>query len=79
MRGTNNNYKKLGYYQRSGIMNSMVTETKDWEPFRISDSKMVMGMHKGKSIYDIPKDYIQWMVKQPNLSKTRKSILEKLL
>jgi len=78
MKKRNNNYKRLGYQQRSGMINNMVTNSKDWEPFRISDSRMVMGKYKNKLITELPKDYIQWMISQPSLSQSRRTILQKL-
>ena len=64
--------------QQAGWVNNMVVSNV-WEPFRLIDLTMIMGMHKGKKISELPKDYIKWMVQQPNLSQTRRSILIELL
>ena len=46
--------------------------------FRYSDETITMGKYSGKKIKDIPASYIQWMIKECNLSPNDKSILETL-
>ena len=63
---------------RTSVNNQMIIGFK-LEPFRISDDRMVMGEHKGKKYYELPLDYIQWMLDSMNLSSTHKSMLLKLV
>lgn len=64
--------------QQDGSTNSMITK-EVFEPFRISDGKMIVGKHRGRHISELPKNYVQWLINQPNLAQSRKVILEKIV
>jgi hypothetical protein len=53
-----------------------VTGTKPFTPFRISDEVWIVGKHKGKKISETPSSYIEWSIKNMNLTETALSILK---
>lgn len=53
-----------------------VTGTKPFTPFRISDEVWIVGKHKGKKISDTPASYIEWSIKNMNLTEMALSILK---
>lgn len=53
-----------------------VNNIKPYTPFRISDETWLVGKYKGKKIKDIPDSYIQWAIKNMNLTETALSILK---
>ena len=53
-----------------------VTGTKPFTPFRISDEVSIVGKHKGKKISETPSSYIEWSIKNMNLTETALSILK---
>jgi uncharacterized protein (DUF3820 family) len=53
-----------------------VNTTKPFTPFRISDEVWVVGKYKGKKISETPVSYIQWAIKNMNLTETALSILK---
>ena len=53
-----------------------VTGTKPFTPFRISDGVWIVGKHKGKKISETPASYIEWSIKNMNLTETALSILK---
>ena len=67
----------LRNYQQSGRSHTENTFTKTYkEPFRISDSILVVGKYKGKrltTIHNLP--YLRWMYDNVTMSTQHKSIL----
>ena len=59
----------------TNYVNSYNSGIKKSQPFRISDGKMVVGMHKFKTVEELPKDYIEWMVKEMDLNSSSLSYL----
>ena len=53
-----------------------VTSIKPFTPFRISDEVWIVGKHKGKKISETPASYIEWSIKNMNLTETALSILK---
>ena len=53
-----------------------VTGTKPFTPFRISDEVWIVGKHKGKKISETPASYIEWSIKNMNLTEMALSILK---
>lgn len=56
-----------------------VTRHIPFQPFRISNEVWIIGKHTGKKLCDTPKEYIQWALKNMNLTSTMKSILQSYL
>jgi hypothetical protein len=53
-----------------------VNGIKPFTPFRISDEVWTVGKHKGKKISETPASYIEWSIKNMNLTETALSILK---
>ena len=56
-----------------------VNSFKPYTPFRISDNTWLVGKHKGKKLDEIPKNYIQWVLNNFNLTSTASSILKNIV
>ena len=56
---------------RSGSNNNSINFGTKIEPFRITDGVMKVGKYKGKKLSEIPRDYLEWMIKEMSLSKSR--------
>jgi hypothetical protein len=56
-------------------LNSINNKT-PYTPFRISDEIWLVGKYKGFKLNNIPKSYLQWVLKQFNLNGNAKSIIE---
>ena len=55
----------------SGDNNTKVTKKSPPEPFRITDGVMKVGKHKGKKLSEMPREYLEWMIRDMGLSKSR--------
>jgi hypothetical protein len=53
-----------------------VNSTKPYTPFRISDETWLVGKYKGFKLSNIPKSYLQWVLKEFTLTTDAKSIIE---
>jgi hypothetical protein len=56
-----------------------VNNFKPYTPFRISDETWLVGKYKGAKLNEIPKSYIEWVLKNFNLTSTASSILKSKL
>lgn len=65
--------------QRSGSINSTLTNRKPQAPFRELDDVMRVGKYKGRKIQTLPKNYIKWMLENFDLNNGRKEKLRELL
>jgi uncharacterized protein (DUF3820 family) len=65
--------------QRSGTINSTLTNRKPQDAFRELDGVMRYGKYKGKKIQDIPKSYIEWMLENLDLPHGKKQRLRELI
>ncbi len=70
---------KLIHAHRSGNNNNQITKRKNLEPFRITDGVMKIGKYKGKKLSQIPREYLQWMIKEMDLSPSRVSAIKDIL
>ena len=61
---------KLMHSHMSGDNNTQVTRKSPLEPFRITDGVMKIGKHKGKKLSEMPREYLEWMIKEMSLSKS---------
>lgn len=59
------------------MYNNLYISSKKKQPFRLLDGKMLIGRHKGKYVVDVPKTYINWMVKELDLNKSSLSFLRR--
>ncbi len=64
---------------RSGNNNNQITGKQKLEPFRITDGVMKIGKYKGKKLSEIPREYLQWMIKEMDLSASRASAIKDIL
>jgi hypothetical protein len=56
-----------------------VNANKPNRPFRISDEIWLVGKYKGKKLDDIPKSYLEWVLKSFSLSSSDSLILKNKL
>lgn len=59
----------------TNYVNSYNSGIKKSQPFRISDGRMVVGKHKFQLVEELPKDYIDWMVREMDLNSSSLSYL----
>lgn len=65
--------------QRSGAINSALTNRKPQDAFRELDGVMRYGKYKGKKVQDLPKRYIKWMLENLDLPHGKKQTLRELI
>jgi hypothetical protein len=56
-----------------------VNSIKPFTPFRISDERWIVGKYKNTRLEETPKSYIEWSIKNMNLSSTALAILKNKL
>ncbi len=64
---------------RSGSNNNSINFGTKIEPFRITDGVMKVGRYKGKRLSEIPRDYLEWMIRKMDLSDSRISGIKDIL
>lgn len=65
--------------QRSGVMNNEITNRKPLPPFRHLDGVLRRGKYKGRKLSQIPKSYLQYMLREWDLNNSqRKQVQEQL-
>ncbi len=64
---------------RSGSNNNSINFGTKIEPFRITDGVMKVGRYKGKRLSEIPRDYLEWMIRKMDLSDSRISAIKDIL
>ena len=64
--------------QQSGRVNYESTSNNNYkEPFRISDSRLLVGKYKGKRLTDLDNlSYLRWMLRSVSMSTQHKNILK---
>lgn len=65
--------------QRSGRINNELINRKPLPPFRHLDGVMRVGKYKGKKISDIPKSYVQYMMRNWDLTQSQIKQLREVL
>lgn len=65
--------------QRSGAINNEITNSKPLPPFRHLDGVLRRGKYKGRKLSQIPKSYLQYMLREWDLNNSqRKQVQEQL-
>lgn len=73
------NKSSLLVEQRSGAINNEITNRKPLPPFRHLDGVLRIGKYKGRKLSQIPKSYLQYMLREWDLNNSqRKQIKEQL-
>jgi len=70
---------KLMLDNRTGFNNNIVTGRGKKEPFRITDNVMKWGKYRGKKLSEVPRSYLEWMLKEMDLSTTRIKAIKDVL
>jgi|DEB0MinimDraft_4_1074332.scaffolds.fasta_scaffold176615_1 hypothetical protein len=73
------NKSSLLVEQRSGAINNEITNRKPLPPFRHLDGVLRRGKYKGRKLSQIPKSYLQYMLREWDLNNSqRKQVQEQL-
>ena len=64
---------------RSGSNNNSINFGTKIEPFRITDGVMKVGRYKGKRLSEIPRDYLEWMIRKRKHVRELQKYLDMLM